>query len=147
MSRGMAFRGAAALCALALCGCGGGSKSDAVFDGDLGSGDKTIGDKVFVDAYSGVAVSSGKAHLKLGSTDFAPELNVGVVNGSQSIHIIAETQADKGASANLDFDVTQTTTYFIYVRAAGLRGSGQYTLRVSEVLKNVHEESSLTPAP
>ncbi len=136
-----------ALAGLLLCGCGGGSKTDAVFHGRLGSGDKTIGDKVFVDAYSGVAASSGKAHLKLDSSDFGPELNVGVINGPQSIHITAEKQADKGLSANLDFDVTQGTTYFIYVRAGGLQGNGDYTLRVSDVLKNVHEESSLTPAP
>lgn len=137
----------AALAGLLLCGCGGGGKTDAVFHGRLGSGDKTIGDKVFVDAYSGVAVSSGKAHLKLDSLDFGPELNVGVINGSQSIRITAEKQADKDLSANLDFDVAQGTTYFIYVRAGGLQGSGNYTLRVSDVLKGVHEESSLTPAP
>lgn len=142
-----AFWGAALLGVL-LCGCsGGGSKTDAVFDGRLGSGDKTIGDKVFVDAYSGIAASSGKAHLKLDSSDFGPEINVGVINGSQSIHITAETQADKGQSANLDFDVTQGTTYFIYVRAGGLQGSGDYTLRVSNVLQGVHEQSSLTPGP
>ncbi len=58
----------------------------------------------------------------------------------------AEKQADKGQSAKLDFDVTQGTTYFVYVRAGGLRGSGGYTLRVSDVLQSVHEQSSLTPA-
>ena len=139
--------GMVALAALILSGCGGGSKTDAVFDGSLGSGDKTLGDKVFVDVYSGIAASSGKAHLKLDSSEFSPELNVGVINGSQSIHITAQKQADKGQPATLDFDVTQDTTYFIYVRAAGLRGSGGYTLRVSDVLKSVHENPSLTPPP
>lgn len=100
-----------------------------------------------MDAYSGIAASSGKAHLKLDSSDFDPELNVGMVNGTQSIHITAEKGTDKGQPANLDFDVVQGTTYFIYVRAGDLQGSGDYTLRVSEVLKDAHEDTSLLPAP
>ena len=136
-----------ALTGVLLSGCGGGgSKTDAVFHGSLRPGDSTLGSNIFVDTYSGVAASSGKAHLKLDSSDFSPELNVGMINGTQSIHITAEKQADKGQSAKLDFDVTQGTTYFVYVRAGGLQGSGGYTLRVSDVLQSVHEQSSLTPA-
>ncbi len=136
-----------ALAGLVLCGCGGGGKTDAVFHGSLGPGDSTLGSNIFVDAYSGIAASSGKAHLKLDSSDFDPELNVGMINGSQSIHITAEKEADKGSSATLDFDVVQGTTYFIYVRAGDSQGSGDYTLRVSDVLKGAHEDSSLTPPP
>lgn len=137
----------AVLTGLMLCGCGGGGKTDAVFHGSLRSGDSTLADKVFVDAYSGVASSSGKGHVKLDSSDFDPQVNVGVINGNQSVNVTAQAQASKGASANLDFDVTQGTTYYIYVRASNLPGSGSYTLRVSDVLKDVQQQSSLTPAP
>ncbi len=144
--RHVAILGVALLGAL-LCGCGGGSKTDAVFHGSLGPSGTSLGSNIFVNSYSGVAASSGKAHLKLDSSDFPPELNVGIINGSQSVHIFAQTQADKDSTATLDFDVTQNTTYYIYVRAGGLQGSGNYTLRVSDVLQNVQENSSLTPAP
>jgi len=152
MNRRIGILGAVgAVAALALCGCGGGgnsANSRTTIHGELRSGDQTLPDGSYVDVYSCVARDDGSARTELKSSDFDSFLVIGVEDGAGGVRTITtDDNSGGGRDARADFGVNRDVLYFVAVsNADGSAQSGSYTLDFSDKLKDIREETNITPA-
>ncbi len=141
----------AAVTALALFGCGGGGgsgNSRTTIQGQLRSGDQTLPDGSYVDVYSCTARDDGTARAELKSSDFDSFLVIGVDNGSGGVHTLTtDDNSGEGQNARADFSINRNVRYFVAAtNADGSGRTGSYTLEFSDNLKDVAEETDITPA-
>lgn len=140
----------AAVAALALCGCGGGGggNSRTTINGNLRSGDQRLSDGSYVDVYSCTARDDGSAQVDLKSSDFDSFLIVGIDNGYGKVNTIpTDDNSGGGRDARARFDVSRDVRYFVAAtNADGPGRTGSYTLDFSDNLKDVTEETGITPA-
>ena len=148
--------GAAAL-ALALFGCGGGGgggDSQTTIHGDLRSGDQRlptntyVENGTYVDVYSCTARSDGSAQVDLKSSDFESFVIIGTEDSGGAIHTITTNNSGgSGRNAHVDFNVSQDARYFVAATTTDGPGrTGSYELDFSSNLKDVTEETGITPA-
>jgi hypothetical protein len=145
----------AAVAALALAGCGGGGgNSRTTIHGNLRSGDQTLPDGAYVqggsyvDVYSCTARDSGSAQVDLKSSDFDSFLIVGTEDSAGVIHTITTSDSGGGGrNAHVDFSVSQDARYFVAAtNADGAGRTGSYEMNFSDNLKDINEETNITPA-
>ncbi len=146
-----------AVAALALAGCGGGGgggNSRTTIHGDLRSGDQTLPNSAYVqggsyvDVYSCTARDDGSAQVDLKSSDFDSFLIVGTDDGAGNIRTIAtDDNSGGGRDARVNFGVSQGARYFVAAtNSDGAGRTGSYELDFSDNLKDVNEETNVTPA-
>ena len=147
----------AAVAALVLAGCCGGGNSgnpQTTIHGNLRSGDQTLQNSTYVqggsyvNVYSCTARSDGSAQVDLKSSDFDSFLIVGVQDGPNSVHTIAtDDNSGSGRDARVKFGVSQDARYFVAAtNSDGAGRTGSYELDFSDNLKDVFEESNISPA-
>jgi len=147
----------AAVAALALAGCGGGGNSGnsrTTIHGDLRSGDQTLPNGAYVqggsyvDVYSCTAREDGTAQVDLKSSDFDSFLIVGTEDSTGVIHTITDDDnSGSGRDARVRFDVSGGARYFVAAtNADGAGRTGSYEVDFSDNLRDVSEETSITPA-
>lgn len=146
----------AAVTALALAGCGGGGNSGnsrTTIHGDLRSGDQRLPTNTYVengsyvDVYSCVARNDGSAQVDLKSSDFGSFVIVGTEDSAGVIHTITTNSSNSGQNAHVDFNVGQDARYFVAATTTDGSGrTGSYELGFSDNLKDVTEETNITPA-
>lgn len=147
----------AVVAVLALAGCGGGGNSGdsrTTIHGNLRSGDQTLKSSTFVqggsyvNVYSCTARNDGSAQVDLKSSDFDSFLIIGVQDGPNSVHTIAtDDNSGSGNDARVNFNVSQDARYFVAAtNSDGAGRTGSYELDFSDNLKDVNEETNITPA-
>lgn len=158
MNKRMGMLGAgAAVIALALCGCGGGGNSGnsrTTIHGELRSGDQTlpnsayVQDGSYVDVYSCTARDDGSAQVDLKSSDFDSFLIVGTEDDAGHVHTITtDDNSGNGNDARVNINVSRDARYFVAAtNADGSGHTGKYELDFSDNLKDVYEETNITPS-
>ena len=134
-----------------LSGCGGGGHSGdsrTTIHGELRSGDQTLSDGTYVDVYSCVARDDGTAHVDLKTGDFDSAVIVGIEDNTGRVNTIA-SDGDPGGSrdSGTDFNVGGGIRYFVAATDNDGPGrTGSYELDFSDNLRDVREETNITPA-
>lgn len=152
-----ALSAGAAVAALVLAGCGGGGNSgnsQTTIHGELRSGDQTLQSSAYVqggsyvDVYSCTARNDGSAQIDLKSSDFDSFLIIGTDTGPNRIDTIAtDDNSGSGNDARVRFNVSQGARYFVAVtNSDGAGRTGSYEVDFSDNLKDVFEETNITPA-
>ena len=147
----------AAVAAMVLAGCGGGGNSgnpQTTIHGSLRSSDPTLQSSTYVqggsyvNVYSCTARNDGSAQVDLKSSDFDSFLIAGVQDGAGNVHTIAtDDNSGGGHNARVNFNVSQDTRYFVAAtNSDGAGRTGSYELDFSDNLKDVNEETNISPA-
>ena len=147
----------AAIAALALAGCGGGGgggNSRTTIHGDLRSGGQRlptsayVQDGSYVDVYSCTAREDGTAQVDLKSSDFDSFLIVGTDDGAGHVQTITtDDNSGGGRDARVRFGISGGARYFVAAtNSDGAGRTGSYELDFSDNLKDVNEETNITPA-
>ena len=126
----------------------------ATIHGDLRSGDQRlptntyVENGTYVDVYSCTARSDGSAQVDLKSSDFESFVIVGTEDSGGTIHTITTNNSGgSGRNAHVDFNVSQDARYFVAATTTdGAGRTGSYELDFSGNLKDVTEETGITPA-
>lgn len=146
-----------AVIGLALYGCGGGGDSGnsrTTIRGDLRSGDQTlpnsayVQDGSYVDVYSCTARDDGSAQVDLKSSDFDSFLIVGTEDDAGGINTITtDDNSGGGRDARVRFNINRDARYFVAAtNSDGAGRTGSYELDFSDNLKDIREETNVTPA-
>lgn len=158
MNKGMGILGAGtAVIALALCGCGGGGNSgnsQTTIHGELRSGDQTLPNSAYVeqdsyvDVYSCTARDDGSAQIDLKSSDFDSFLIVGTEDDAGNVQTITtDDNSGNGHDARVNINISRDARYFVAAtNADGAGRTGKYELDFSDNLKDVREETNITPS-
>jgi len=147
----------AAVAVMALAGCGGGGNSgnsQTTIHGELKSGDQTLQSSAYVqggsyvDVYSCTARNDGSAQIDLKSSDFDSFLIIGTEDSPNHIQTIAtDDNSGSGRDARVKFGVSQDVRYFVAAtNSDGAGRTGSYELDFSDNLKDVNEETNVSPA-
>ena len=152
-----ALSAGAAIAALALAGCGGGGgggNSRTTIHGDLRSGDQRLPTDLYVqngsyvDVYSCIAREDGTAQVDLKSSDFDSFLIVGTDDGAGNVQTITtDDNSGGGRDARVRFNINGGARYFVAAtNSDGAGRTGSYELDFSDNLKDINEETNVTPA-